>query len=120
MRFLKRGLVVLVGLSVCAAATGASAQAVGRMAQEGARPPEPYLVWMIRSLGLFGFLSLLTGLAVFVGACFVVYLARRPAVIASYLVFLPLPLIALVLTLPSYLVLAIGLFVRTLWPGEKP
>jgi hypothetical protein len=111
---------------------------------------------MLKSLGFYDLLSLLAGLAVFVGACFVVARARRPAVIASYLVFLLLPLLfailgglkgavassavlagaeveikqwevfagisqallmllmALMVTIPSYFVIAIGLFVRTL------
>jgi hypothetical protein len=154
MRFLARGLAVLVGLSMFVAA--AIAQGAGPLAPAGAPPGEPYLIWMIKSLGFCGLLSLLTGLAVFVGACVVVVRVRRPAVIASYLVFLLLPslfailgglkgtvasfsvlarseveikqwqifaglseallpfLIALVLTLPSYLVIAIGLFRRTL------
>ncbi len=161
MRFLKRGLVVLVGLSLCVAATGANAQAVGRITESGAPHEEPYLMWFLKSFGLVGLLSLLTGLAVFVGAWVVILMARRPAVIASYLVFLPLPLLfgilgalssfectfgvlaradveirqsqifaglaealllplsALLVTLPSYFVVAIGLFVRTLWPGER-
>ena len=157
MRLVQRGLAVLMGLSVLAAAAGTSAQAVVGAAQGFPAPrEEPYLVWFIRSLGLYGLLSLASGLAVFVGACAVVALARRPAVIASYLVFLLLPLLfavtgavqgtvssfaviarsdvvlkqseifagiaealvvvlsALTITLPSYFVVAIGLFVRTL------
>jgi biopolymer transport protein ExbB len=101
-------------------------------------------------------LTVLSGAALFVGACLVVSLARRPAVIAAYALFLLLPLLlgalgalkgcvssfsvlamsgtqikqsqifgglaetlvllftALTVTLPSYLVIAVGLFVRTL------
>ena len=52
-----------------------------------------FLSWMFNSLGPFYALVLpLSGLAVFVGACLVVCLSRRPALIAAYLVFLPLPL----------------------------
>ena len=105
---------------------------------------------------------LLSAAAVFLGACLVVFLARRPAVIASYMVFLLLPLLlgalgalkscvssfsviaiadiqlkqseifrglsealllpleSLIVTLPSYLLLAVGLFVRTLRIGGGP
>jgi len=118
---------------------------------------ESSLSWMLRSLGsIYGLLILLAGLLVFVGACAVVVGSRRPAVIAAYLVFLPLPLLisalaviygalqsclvlaastasprpseiawgmatvwctllaGLIAMLPSYAVLGVGLFVRTL------
>ncbi len=52
---------------------------------------EPYFVWMIRCLGLYGLLTLLSGVALFIGACVLVCVTRRPAVLAAYLVFLPLP-----------------------------
>jgi hypothetical protein len=120
-----------------------------------------YAEWVIQCLGLFGLLSMLSGLAIFIGAGLVVALARRPAVIASYMVFLLVPLLfgilaatngtiasfsvialsdtqlkqsqlagglaeamlplfsALGVTIPSYLVLAIGLFVCTLFAEQR-
>lgn len=52
------------------------------------------LQWSFHALGLFYAAVLpLTGLLVFVGACLVVALARRPAVVAAYLVLVPLPLL---------------------------
>jgi hypothetical protein len=105
----------------------------------------------------------LAGMAVFLGACVVVVLARRPKAIAFYRMFLLLPLLfgvlgavkacvsslavldvpgvrisaiqvaavvfhaaltplgdALVVTLPSVLVLAIGQFVRTRRADRRP
>jgi len=55
----------------------------------------PSLVqWFFSSMGLFyTALLALSGLGVFVGACLVVALSRRPAVIAAYLVLLPLPVL---------------------------
>ncbi len=53
-----------------------------------------YLAWMYQALGIFYALVLpLTGMLLFIGACLVVAMNRRPAVIAAYLVFLPLPLL---------------------------
>ena len=50
--------------------------------------------WMAASLGWFYGLAIpLTGLLVFIGACFVVKMSKRPAVIASYLLFLPAPML---------------------------
>jgi hypothetical protein len=50
--------------------------------------------WMFMALGpVYGLAIPLAGLGVFIGACAVVALSRRPAVIAAYLVFLPLPLL---------------------------
>jgi len=119
---------------------------------------QSYLAWMFNALGPFyGLILPLAGLTVFVGACLVVAMNRRPSVIAAYLLFLPLPiligvfgsihgfisaysviatsagtpapsavaegistglftsLVGLLLTFPSYFVLAIGLFFRTLF-----
>jgi len=118
-----------------------------------------FLSWAMESLGtLSGLTILLAGVSIFAGACFAVAKSRRPAVIASCLVLLPLPLlvgicgalkgqiaslsvlaaspeavaklsgadiaggvaagllplfVALMVTWPSYLVLAAGLIVRT-------
>ena len=60
-----------------------------------ARPrKKSYLMWMYGALGIrYTLLLPLSGLAVFLGACLVVALSRRPATIASYLVILPLPLL---------------------------
>ena len=84
---------LLVGFAMCGAVTEAIAQSPALLAQVHSPVHESYMVWVIRSLGLFGLLTLLAGAAVFLGACLVVFLARRPAVIASYLVFLLLPLL---------------------------
>jgi hypothetical protein len=106
-------------------------------------------------LGLYGIVILSVGLAVFIGACLVVVLCKRPAVIAAYLPFLLFPLLlgvhgsvaghyefyehlgqgeqirvsslaadqaeslhrlyfGILATWPSFLVVAVGLFVRTL------
>jgi len=55
--------------------------------------PQSFLMWMFHALGPFYLVVLpLAGLVVFVGAILVVSLNRRPAVIAAFLVFLPLPL----------------------------
>lgn len=53
-----------------------------------------FLYWMVEALGPFYSLVIpLAGLVIFMGACLVVAMSRRPAVIAAYLVFLPLPLL---------------------------
>jgi hypothetical protein len=150
---------LLFGFSLLATAGPAMAQGAGKLAQ--AHGGMSYAEWFIRSQGLFGLLGMLSGAAVFVGAWLVVLLARRPAVIAAYLVFLLLPLLfgiigglkgtvssfavlaltdtaikqsaifaglaetlvpilaAFVTILPSYLVVAVGLFVRTLLDGRR-
>jgi len=124
--------------------------------------PKSRLMWYVESLGLSGLLVLVTGFAIFVGACLVVMRSHRPAVIAAYLVFLPLPvliavigalkgcvasfsvlaltdveisasewyggtaemllglLIALLVTMPSFLVIAVGLFLRTVGSHQPP
>ena len=118
---------------------------------------------MFRWLGGYGVTVLLAGFAVLVGACLVVALCKRPAVIAAYLPFVLLPLLigihgsvaghyevyehfgrseqivasslaageaeslhrlylGIVATWPSFLVVAVGLFVRTLryqGPSQK-
>lgn len=69
----------------------AAFHAVPILAQE-ARPPMSLLQWMLQSLGPFYALVLpLAGLAVFAGACAVVFAGRRPAVVAAYLPLVPLP-----------------------------
>lgn len=137
------------------------ALASGPLAQAGARVEQTFAAWLMMNLGLFGGLAVLVGAVLLVGAVFLVYLTRRPAVIASYLVFLLLPLLisiigvlkgsvasfaalgmsdmafkqsalfaglaecallllaALVVTLPAYLVVAVGLFVRTIQAGNR-
>lgn len=156
MRSFGSKLALTVGLAMWGATAEALAQQPWLLAQAHAPAGESFASWLVRSLGLCGFLALLAGAAVFVGACLVVFLSRRPAVIAAYLVFLLLPLLlaiigalkgsvssfavlgasdiqikqsqifgglaqalllpltALMVTFPSYLVIAIGLFVRAL------
>jgi hypothetical protein len=162
MQFARGTYVLLSGVAML----GVAAEAIAESAEPlpGALSPVPqnYAQWVIMSLGLPGVLMLLSAAGIFVGAWFVVFLGRRPAVIASYMVFLLLPLLlaafgalkgcvssfgvialahvkveqwqifmglsealilpmmALTATIPSYLVLAIGLFVRTLCAAEKP
>jgi len=132
-----------------------SSAVVFAAAYEPAR--QSILSWMFQSLGImYGTAIPLSGLVVFLGACLVVALSRRPAVIAAYLVFLPLPLLigvlgsvhgliashsviamsdvapepaavaagistalfstlaGMIVSFPSYFVLSIGLFLRTL------
>lgn len=166
MRCFRRELALLIGFAMCAA-TEALGQSPGLFAHaqspvtESYAQGESYGQWVIRSLGICGLMTFLMGAVIFVGACVVVFRVRRPAVIASYLVFLGLPLLlgilgaitrpfgapadfpftdvpltdvtvpqsrildgvsgallslrfAIMVTLPSYFVLAIGLFVRTL------
>ena len=51
--------------------------------------------WMIDAAGPFNiFLLVGLGFALFIGACAVVMLSRRPALVATYLVLLPVPLLA--------------------------
>ena len=162
MRFTRRGPALLTGLFILGMAAGARAESLVPLSQANMPHPQSYAFWIIRCLGLFGLLTLLSALALFLGACLVVVLARRPAVIAAYLVFLPLPLwfaviamlksyvsafsvlavtgaqlknsqicaglaesiipvlAALMATLPSYLVIAFGLFIRTLLAHKRP
>ncbi len=162
MRYLGRRLALLAGLAMCFAATAAFAQWPCLLAQDQPPVPKPYALWVIQCLGFPGLLAVLSGAVVFIGACLVVFLARRPAVVASYLPFLLLPLLfgalgalkgcissfsviamsgtairqseiyavvsevlilpftALLVTFPSYIVIAIGLFVRTIVAGERP
>jgi hypothetical protein len=162
MRHCGRLLALLVGLAMGCPASLAIAQGPWLLAQGPPPVPKPFAIWLIRSLGLWGLGTVLSGAAVFVGACLVVFLARRPAVIASYTIFLLLPLLlgalgaikacvssfavlattdvvirqsqifaglaeicvllmtALTVTLPSYVVIAIGLFVRTLAADGRP
>jgi hypothetical protein len=66
----------------------------GLLAQAEAPVRQSYLAWMYHSLGFFYAVVIpLAALMVFLGACLVVAMSRRPAVIAAYLVFLPLPLL---------------------------
>ena len=48
--------------------------------------------WIVRSIGVLEVVNLLLGCAVLAGACVVVAKSRRPAVIAAYVAFTPLPL----------------------------
>ena len=153
MRFPTSKLALLGGLAIFAVT--AEAVALPPAILNEPPPSESFLYWVIRTGG-GGALIMLMGLALFIGSCLVVAWSQRPAVIASFLVFLFLPLLfamidvlkfnvctlsvlsvvevklkatnvyaglaktlllpldALCVTLPSYLVLAIGLFVRTL------
>jgi MotA/TolQ/ExbB proton channel family len=127
--------------------------------EPGEQPPTSYALWLLNSLGLVGLLATAVGLLNFIGACLVVCLARRPSVVAAFMVFLVLPLllaalgavkgtvnafsaiemtgvevklsqivgvvseamvnplVALILAIPSFLILSIGLFIKTLKGG---
>lgn len=50
-----------------------------------------FFAWAVKSLGPAGLLIPALGFATFVGACVVVARSRRPAVIAAYLLFVPMP-----------------------------
>ncbi len=108
-------------------------------------------------------LVLMSGVLIFVGACYLVFHKRRPAVLSAYLVLLPLPvmislcdwmfgmyrsfsaiaampnlpvttaevaaamadsllglLFAILVSAPTYVVLAIGLLLRTLRSTDSP
>jgi hypothetical protein len=161
MRCFRRMLAVLTGGAAFGIAASAMAYAPVLLAVADEGPAEPYVVWVIKCLGGVGLLILLSSAALFIGACLVVALARRPAVIASYLVFLVFPPLlgvwgaingiiqafaviaradvvlkqteiirvvvealvipstALALTIPSYLVIACGLFLRTILAGRR-
>jgi hypothetical protein len=152
-------LVVFLGLALVDVAEVLAGVLLAQI--PAAAVPKSYFSWVRESLGAFHGLAILAaGAAVFVGACLVVVKSRRPAVIASYLIVLPLPIlvgltralsgqisslavlsmspeavakvsgcdiaggvagglvplfVALMVTWPSYLVLAIGLLVRTVF-----
>jgi len=64
------------------------------LAQTNGPVQRSLLSWMFNAIGLFyGLVLPLAGFVIFIGACLVVARSRRPAVIAAYLVFLPLPLL---------------------------
>ena len=63
------------------------------IAEEEHRPIST-LTWMIQSLGsLTSVMVLVSGALIFGGACYLVATKRRPAVLAAYLVLLPLPVL---------------------------
>ena len=117
MRYVRRNFALLAGLSMSGVVATGLAQSPGHF--PGASPPlqESYAAWLVRCLGLFGFMTLLTGAAVFLGACFVVFLARRPAVIAAYMVFLLLPLLLGILGGSTAVVSMFGSLARS---GARP
>ncbi|MGO8749972.1 MAG: hypothetical protein ACLQNE_28840 [Thermoguttaceae bacterium] len=135
------------------------------LAQVNAAPAgKSFFQWAFETLGTDASLEVLTaGVVVFLGSCFVVAKSRRPSVIASCLILLPLPSmvavgktlsrlvgslavlsqssaavaqlsgpqvaggvaasllplsLALMVTWPSYLVLAVGLIVRTVFSNR--
>ena len=57
------------------------------------QPQKSYFAFVVDALGVAGTLMLIASLAVFVGACVVVFGNKRPAVIAAYLVFVPIPIL---------------------------
>ena len=65
------------------------------------------LMWMIDAAGPFNlFLLVGLGFALFIGACAVVTLSRRPNLVAAYLVLLPMPLFAGILLVVGQLEIA--------------
>jgi hypothetical protein len=147
---------VLVAGLVCCTCSQVMAQVPAVLAQVDEPEQQSFLLWLLECLGLFGALAVLAGMAIFFGSWIVVFATRRPAVIASYLVFLPLPMLlavagalkglvgvfsvvamsgtelkqthimgalsetlvlplsALLVTIPSLVVVGIGLFIRAL------
>jgi len=88
---LKLGVMVTCGINcIC---TQAVAQVPVVLAQADEVHDQNFLLWLLQCLGLFGMLAMLAGLVIFVGSWVVIFATRRPAVIASYLVFLPLPML---------------------------
>ncbi len=159
MRYRRLVLVVLASLLALGVAATAAAQPPKGDAHEQVQ--ESCMLWLLRGLGVWGRLSILVAAALFIGSCVVVRVAQRPAVIAAYAIFLPLPLFfaaagelqvmvsgfpavaraneqlkpsevaeaqgkivvlpasALIATLPSYLVVAVGLLARTVAAEKK-
>jgi hypothetical protein len=149
-----RCFALLAGLALFAIAIESNAAGLGVLAEAQETQAENWFLWVIRVSGPFGLAIIVVDVALFLGACAVVFRSRRSASIACYLLFLPLPWIlsllaqrhalasalqvlersrravepsqiypllanlslipldALLMTVPSYLVLAIGLFVR--------
>ena len=148
----------LLAVLCIVAGYGSGAGILAEVAEPG---EQNFLIWLIQCLGLFGMLAVLVAIALFFGSWIVVFAARRPAVIASYCVFLLLPLLlavaaalkglvaafsvyamadtdmkqthiigllsevlvipltALMLTIPTFFILATGLFIRTLFAGKS-
>jgi hypothetical protein len=84
---------LVVGCFVFGACRQAMAQVPGVLAQVDEPQDRSFLLWVLQCLGLFGTLAALAGLVIFFGSLIIVFATRRPAVIASYLVFLPLPML---------------------------
>jgi hypothetical protein len=156
MRHMRAKLGLAVACFAFCACTQAMAQVPVVLAQFDEPEDKSFLLWLLESLGLFGMLAVLAGVVIFFGSWIVIFTTRRPAVIASYLVFLPLPLLlaiagalkglvgafslvgmsgvevkqvqiigalsealvlplsALLVTIPSLVIVAFGLFIRTL------
>lgn len=99
MRQLRETLAILVSFAMLGAASNAAAQMPGLLAQTSPRTPKPLAIFLMESLGLPGLLVVLLGVAMFVGALVVVIRYRRPGMIASCLVVLPLPWLIAVIVL---------------------
>lgn len=56
-------------------------------------PGQSMLGWMLNSLGFSSALALFLGMMILGGACYLIVAKHRPAVIAAYMVLLPLPLL---------------------------
>ncbi len=161
MRYFGSMIGLITGCLLFCASSQAMAQAPGILAQVAEPGDQNFLVWLIQCLGLFGMLAVLMAIALFFGSWIVVFATRRPAVIASYAVFLLLPMLlaiaaalkgmvgafsvvamsgtelkqtqivgllsevlvipltALMLTIPTFFILATGLFFRTLFAGKS-
>jgi hypothetical protein len=95
------------------------------------QPAPTMLMWGIQSIGIADIFVFVTGLIIFVGACYLIATKKKPSVIAAYLILLPLPVIisicgtikgmisslaviASVDNLPTYFVLAFGLISSSL------
>ena len=84
MRLPVSRLALSAGFAIVAVAAVAVAQPPADVETE---PLHNLFLWMFQIGGFCGLSIMFTGLALFIGSCLVVALARRPAVIASFLVF---------------------------------
>src|SRR5262245_30630145 len=88
-----RSVGLIVGCCLFATCARVFAEAPEMIGHGDEPEPQSFLVWVIQCLGLYGMLAVLAAVLLFFGSWLVVIVARRPAVIASYLVFLILPLL---------------------------
>ncbi len=113
MRYFGSMIGLITGCLLFCASSQAMAQAPGILAQVAEPGDQNFLVWLIQCLGLFGMLAVLVAIVLFFGSWIVVFAARRPAVIASYLIFLLLPLLLAIVAALKGLVAAFSVYAMT-------